>query len=134
MKWYGLPKQTILFQIFKSCPPQLLGPFLNILTQIMIMITYNDAHTYVVSFSEKSAYVLNENGWSSSYLNSNEEQWYTVRYIIFYFVIFEEKVARWAIYLFQYSTLYSSTASKQVLTRVLPFFFLPNKVFLTLLL
>ena len=37
------------------------------------MITYNDAHTYVVSFSENSAYVLNENGWSSSYLKSNEE-------------------------------------------------------------
>ena len=35
LKGYGLLKQTISFQIFKGCLPQiLLGPFLNTLSQI----------------------------------------------------------------------------------------------------
>ena len=40
MKWYGLFKQTISFQINKGYPPQiLLGPFfLNTLTQIVLAL------------------------------------------------------------------------------------------------
>ena len=37
MKWYGLLRQTISLQIFKGCLPQIfLGPFFNILTQILV--------------------------------------------------------------------------------------------------
>ena len=36
LKWYGLPKQSISFQFFKGCLPQiLLGPFLETLIQII---------------------------------------------------------------------------------------------------